>query len=171
MNRTPWRIAPLALALLAGLGGCADEIDDPDASDSVLVIESLDPSVAQADIFKVSGLYKAVTVDVTINSIPRGTSGGSEFNDVILEKYTLTYNPPLTLTDPATIPALSFANTLTVPAGGSATFTAVVIPSEYLPRVVAGTYYAKVEVTGHDVLGSPASAEAALTIQAGNFPD
>jgi len=161
--------AAAALGALLGLTACASEVDDPKDSSSILVITTVDPSLVEADIAKVVAPLSAETVQLTVKSIPRGNASGSELNDVVLESYSIVYNPPLS-TGTASV---TFANTLAIPTGGSASFTAIVVPvSDLLAGITPNTgATATIEVRGHDILGSPASAEGVVSITFNNYQD
>jgi len=73
----PWRIAPAAaLGAILALGGCASEVDDPEDSSSILVIDAIEPSVVESDIAKVVEPLSAEVVLVKVRSIPPATRPG-----------------------------------------------------------------------------------------------
>ena len=140
----------LSLAGLLCLAGCADgNIDDPEISESVLSVETIQPSFVE--------LSAGTTVDVTVKSTLRGT-GTPAFSDVILDRVTIVYNPPMSAGATAV-----YDVTFVVPAGGTLTITGVnVLP----PGATLGgsPTVATLIVEGDDLIERPASASGVFTI-------
>jgi hypothetical protein len=159
MTRRPlaFGVGVLALAVPVFLAGCASAVDDPGQSDTVLRVDSINPSQLEA----VSTSASDDIVTATISAISRGDAGGSTLNDVVIDNYTVFYNPPLN----GTITALNFASTLVVKGGSSATLSAIAVPAGVKP-LTPGVYNATLQVEGRDVLGNPSSASARFTILA-----
>jgi len=68
---------------------------------------------------------------------------------------------------------VTFANTLAIPTGGSASFTAIVVPlADLQAGITEGSgSTATIQISGHDVLGNPASATGVLSLTFANFLD
>ena len=145
----------LMLAMPVLLQGCASEVDDPSQSESVLQVENIDPSLLNV----AGGSAADDFITATVSATPRNGGGGTEFNDVIIDNYTVLYDPPLN----GTVPALNFAATVVVPSGGSATLTVTAVPAGMKP-VAAAVVNATLQVNGRDILGNPASASGRFTI-------
>lgn len=165
----PWKIASVvSLGALLVFAGCASEIDDPEDSSSILVVEAVEPSLVAVDV-EMATPFTAKTVSMKLSSIPRGSATASDLSDIIIESYSVVYNPPLS-TGTA---SASFATTLTVPAGGSGTLIAIIVPvADLQATITAGTSStATIQVHGHDILGDPASAEGFATLIFDNVPN
>jgi hypothetical protein len=157
MTRKPLQVGVggLLLAVATLVNGCASEVDDPAQSESVLQVESISPALLVAT--SVTLTNDIVTVVVSATS--RGAGGGSEFNDVIIDNYSVFYDPPLN----GTVPELNFATTQIVPAGGSASLSVIAVPAGMKPLIPA-VVNATVEVEGRDTLGNQTSASGRFTI-------
>jgi len=157
MTRKPLELVVAGLMLVAAVfvNGCASEVDDPSQSDSVLSVESISPS--QVVSLNADPTDELVTALVTATS--RGDAKGSPLNDVIIDNYSVFYDPPLN----GTVGALNFATTLVVKSGGSSSLTVVAIPVGMKP-LVSAVVNATLEVEGRDTLGNPATASGRFTI-------
>jgi hypothetical protein len=160
----------LGLAGLLALAGCADgDIDNPDNSQSLLRIESVEPSLVEADVVKVVVPLTAETVDVTVTSILR-SSGTSQYADLTINRVNILYTPPLS----TGTGSLVYNTTLPVPAGGTTTIQdfVVVSVSDLIAGITPGTStLATILVEAEDLLGKPANDTAQLTIQFDDFLD
>jgi len=170
MTKRAFFIALLALTLPLGLLGCANSVDDGDNSDTILRIDSIRPTQVESDIEQL--ILESDLVTVTVRGISRGGAGGSPLNDVVLERYIVTYAPPLQLTGGGgTIQNTGFSDlTLVVPGGGTANFSAVAVPVFVKALgLAAGISNATVKVEGRDSLGNFADAQGSFNIVLGNF--
>jgi hypothetical protein len=149
----------LLAALVLALAGCANgDIDDPDASNAILTITKIEPSLVEVSpASPPADFLVAVTVDSTIRT------PGASYTDVILNKVTLLYDPPLA----SGVASTSTTVTLTVPSGGTLTITNV--PVVEVGDVGAGDLNTERVVTvfveGEDLLGKPASATGTMTLR------
>ena len=125
-----------AVAVLAALSGCnGSDIDDPDNSDSVLIVDSVTPSSIQANITGTTDPNTLITtppeddkIEIEVRNRNRTQTSGGLFGDIILSSYDLTCaNGTLQLAGSTTgIPA-----SLTIPADSSATIDVVVATGAY----------------------------------------
>jgi hypothetical protein len=148
-------VGGLLLAAAISMNGCASDVDDPSQSESVLAVESITPAL-------VNSLSTSPTNDVVtavVSATSRGGGGGSEFNDVIIDNYSVFYDPPIN----GTVPELNFATTQIVTAGGSASMVIIAVPAGMKP-LTAAVVNATLEVNGRDTLGNPTSASGRFTI-------
>lgn len=169
MTKRAFFIALLALTLPLGLLGCANAVDDGNNSDTVLRITAISPNQVESDIAQLLPVSDLVTV--TVSGISRGGAGGSEFNDVILERYIVTYSPPLVVVAGEPIQNTGFSDlTVLVRGGSSAGFSAVAVPVGIKELGLApGTSNATVKIEGRDALGNPAEARGSFKIVFANF--
>lgn len=125
-----------ALAVLAALWGCnGTNIDDPENSDSLLIVDSVTPSSVQA---KVSGTTDPNTmittppaddkIDIEVRNMNRTKNGTGIYGDIALDSFDMTCaNGTLQISGPTTnVPA-----SLTIPAESSATISVTVATGAY----------------------------------------
>lgn len=147
-------------AFVLALAGCANgDIDDPDASNAILSIEKIEPSLIAPSLG--TPVLADFVTNVTVKSTIR--TPGAAYSDVTLDTVTVLYDPPL-----ASGATSSTTNvTLTVPAGGSLTITDVLVvpPTLLSAGDVNTTTTATIFVQGEDLLGKPASATGVMTVQ------
>jgi len=157
MTRKPLVIAVAGLVLVAAIfvNGCASEVDDPHQSDSVLSVESISPDL----VVSLNANLTDDLVTAVVSATSRGGAQGSSLNDVIIDNYSVFYDPPLN----GTVGALNFATTLVVKSGGTSTLTVVAIPVGMKP-LVSAVVNATLQVEGRDTLGNPTSASGRFTI-------
>ena len=141
MTKRTFLITVVACILPLGVLGCANSVDDGDNSDSILRIESVGPSCVLA----------GGSADVEVGAIPRGGSAGTPLNDVILQRYQITYLSVAGRVGPIDI-------TVLVPADGTGSFTAIVGDP-------GASTNARIYVEGRDTLGNFASAQGQFRIE------
>ena len=164
----------LALAGLGILNGCTENsaIDDPDNSSAVLNVSAIDPQQLDVSLLADS----AETASVTITSVLRSGGGGAEavgviealaaLDDVTIDTYTVVYTPALPDAGGA-ISSLTYATNVTVPADGSTSLTATIVPQNLkatLGAATNGVFTVTIVVSGSDLNGKGASAEGAFTL-------
>ena len=166
-----------ALALAAGLWGCnGSDIDDPDFSDSVLIVDGVEPASLQSDVTTttdpnsmVSNPPEADIVNVMVRNLNRTQSGSGFFGDVQIDSFYLFCSNP-------TIGAIvntSGAASLTVPAEASAEVAVGVFTSAF-KQTNAGSLLGQssqcaIVFHGRDLSGEPIlSQEAVFAV---NFVD
>jgi hypothetical protein len=169
-------LGALAIAA-AGLWGCnGSDIDDPDFSDSVLIVDGVDPASLQSDVTTttdpntmVSNPPEDDTVKVQVRNLNRTQSGSGLLGDVQIDSFDLFCSN-------ATIGAIvntSGAASLTVPAESSAEIEVGVFTSAF-KQANAGTLLGQssqcaIVFHGRDLSGEPIlSQEAVFAV---NFVD
>lgn len=170
MTKRTFFTALVVLSLPLAWLGCANSVDDGDNSDTTLRINSITPVQLESDIDE--PLPSSDLVNVALSGISRGGAGASQLNDVILERYIVTYNPPLALAGggtPVHNTGYRDINVL-VPGGGTGSFSADAVPVGLKVLGLApGTSNATVKVEGRDSLGNFADAEGGFNIVLANF--
>jgi hypothetical protein len=147
-------VGVLILAIPVWMNGCASNVDDPSDSDSVLRVDTITPATLTA---AVAGDEFVVA---QVSATPMGGAKNTTLNDVVLDTYTVFYDPPLSGSA-----GLRYSTTLVVKSGGSASLSVIAIPSGLKPVSPApGTFTATIQVEGHDTLGNPASASGKFMI-------
>ena len=169
MTKRTFFIALLAFTLPLGLLGCANQVDDGDDSDTILRVISIIPVQVESDIDE--PIPASDLVNVSVSGISRGGGGNSPFNDVILERYIVTYAPPLVNSILADVQNTGFRDiSVLVPGGGSSTFSALAVPVDIKVLGLApGVSNATVKVEGRDSLGNFAEASGNFNIVLANF--
>jgi hypothetical protein len=154
MTKRTFFIGCIAVILQLGLLGCANEVDDAEDSDTIIRIESITPSPL------IPPCAADSTVTVVVGGISRGGAGGSPLNDVILERYSISYSPPLGGTLRGT---RAVDINVLVPGDGTGSFVALAVPASFTGPDPSN---ATVSVEGRDTLGNFASAEGNFGILA-----
>lgn len=189
------KVLVVAAAFLV-LSGCNNLSRDADSSSSLIIIESITGTTTEDDVVAflqsdvqrsgASGIY--VTADVATANImirlvnPDPLNGPSQFNDVVLTNYRVTFELP---TSPGT-PGVD----VPLPFDASATVLCEVDKSTAVPFVVVleaaklaaplvgliGTttvieIKAKIEIFGHDLINKPVQATGYLTIYFGDYQE
>ena len=122
-----------AVALLWGCNG--SNIDDPDVSDSLLIVQSVDPASVQADVSPSTDPNTMLmqppaddVVKVRVENKFRGLGGGGAFSDILISSFDIAcVAGSLQLGGPTTgLPA-----SLTVPAETTGDISVVVAPGPY----------------------------------------
>jgi hypothetical protein len=169
-------LGALAIAA-AGLWGCnGSDIDDPDFSDSVLIVDSVEPASLQSDVTTTTDPNTMVsnppaddTVKVRIRNLNRASAETGFFGDVQIDSFDLFCSN-------ATIGAIvntSGAASLTVPANSTAEVAVPVFDSSF-KQANAGTLLGQssqcsIVFHGRDLSGEPIlSQEAVFSV---NFVD
>jgi hypothetical protein len=171
MTKRTFFIALLVFTLPLGLLGCANSVDDGDDSDTILRVSAIIPVQVESDIDE--PIAASDLVSVTVTGITRGGAGGSPLNDVVLERYIVTYSPPLSLLDPNAAPVQNtgFRDiNVVVPGGGTGSFSALAVPVGIKVLGLApGVTNATLKVEGRDSLGNFAEDDGAFNIVLANF--
>ncbi len=122
-----------SVALLWGCNG--SDIDDPDMSDSLLIVQSVSPASVQADVSPTTDPNTMFvqppaddTVDVMVENKFRGVGAGGKFSDIFIDSFDIACAAgSLQLSGPTTgLPA-----SLTVPANSTGTITVILAPGPY----------------------------------------
>jgi type IV pilus assembly protein PilQ len=163
-----WLFKNRAISFLLGITGCANSSDDGDDSDTTLRINSITPTQVESDIDQ--SLPASDLVQVTLSGISRGNAGANPLNDVILERYIVTYNPPVP-TGGGTVQNTGYNDiNVLVPGEGTGSFSAVAVPLFMKGLgITASTTNATVKVEGRDSLGNFADAQGNFNIVFANF--
>ncbi len=171
MTKRTFFIALLALTLPLGLMGCANKVDDGDDSDTILRIDSITPVQVESDIDQ--PLPASDLVSVILTGLSRGGAGGNQLNDVILERYIVTYSPAISLLLGGTVQNTGFRDiNVLVPGGGSGTFSALAVPvGVKVLGLAPGNTNATLKVEGRDSLGNFAEDDGAFSIVLANFAE
>ncbi len=189
------RVLAVAAAFLA-LAGC-NNLSREAQSSSMIVIESLTGTTTEGDVVAflqsdvlrngAQGTY--VTVDVATANImirlinPDPISPPSQFNDVILTNYRVTYELPTSSGTPGADVPLPFDgnfSTVLCPVDESTSVPfAVVLEAAKLAAPLVGLVgtttviqsKAKIEIFGHDLTNKPVLATGYLTIYFGDYQE
>ena len=161
-------------ALLWGCNGT--DIDDPTHSDSLLVVQSVNPAAVQADVSPTSfddpndmlppvvNPPKDDTVSVKVENVFRGEGTGGTFTDVFISSVDISCaNGSLQLVGSTSgIPA-----SLTVPANTTGDIVVLLAPGPYKQNnagalLAIGTDTCRVVFNGHDLGGEPVQSTDAV---------
>ena len=189
------KVLVVAAAFLV-LSGCNNLSRDADASSSLLIIESImgttteDEIVAflQSDVLRdgEAGTYIAsdvATANIMVRMVsPNPINGSSQFNDVVLTNYRVTYELPTGPGTPGVDVPLPFEAVLTVNCEVDMTtavpFVVVLEAAKQAAPLVGlvGTttvieIKAKIELFGHDLTDKPVTATGYLTIYCGDYQE
>ena len=169
MTKSTFFIALMVISLPLGMLGCANSVDDGDSSDTILQVRSILPVQVESDIDE--EIFASDLVSVQMIGISRGGAGGSQLNDVILERYIVTYSPPLELLLGGSVQNTGYRDiNVLVPGGGGAAFSALAVPVGIKVLGLApGLSNATVKVEGRDGLGNFADASGGFNIVLANF--
>lgn len=189
------KILAVAAAFLV-LSGCNNLSREAESSSSLIIIESImgttteDDVVAflQSDVQRngASGTY--VTADVATANImirlvnPNPISGPSQFNDVVLTSYRVTFELPTSPGTPGVdvpLPFDAFATVLCEVDKSTAVPFVVVLEAAKLAAPLVGLVgtttvieiKAKIEIFGHDLINKPVQATGYLTIYFGDYQE
>ena len=186
MNKTTTTLKVLAVAAaFLALAGC-NKISRDAESSSVIIIESLtgttvdgeDAAYLQSDVLDADGLVRLnnATANLVIRLISPNASAPSQFNDVVLTTYRVTYELPTGPGTPGTDVPMPFDgnfSTILCPVDDTTTVPFVVVlesAKQAAPLVgLIGTSTvlerrAKIEIFGHDLSDRQVSATGYLTI-------
>jgi hypothetical protein len=185
MTTTFKALAAVAAVLLA-LAGC-NKISRETESPSMIIIESLtgttfdgdEVAYLQSDVIDGDGLVRVnnATANIAVRLVnPNSVSGPSQFNDVVLTSYRVTFELPAGPGTPGTDVPLPFEgnfSTILCPVDDTTSVPFVVVlesAKQAAPLVgLIGTptvleRRAKIEIFGHDLSDNPVSATGYLTI-------
>src|SRR4030042_1518672 len=179
------KVLAVAAAFVA-LAGC-NSISRTTESSSMIIIQSLTGTTIegeavaflQSDVLDSDGLVRVstATANITVRLVnPDPIGGPSQFNDVVLTNYRVTYELPTGPGTPGTDLPLPFAGTFStalcpVDEETSVPFVAVLEAATMAAPLVGliGTSTvlerrAKIEIFGHDLTDHPVTATGYLTI-------
>jgi hypothetical protein len=187
MNKTTTTLKVLAVAAaFLMLAGC-NKISRDTESSSMIIIESLtgttvdgdEVAYLQSDVLDSDGLVRVnnATANITVRLVnPNSTTGPSQFNDVVLTSYRVTFELPSGPGTPGTDVPLPFDgnfSTVLCPVDDTTSVPFVVVlesAKQAAPLVgLIGTATvlerrAKIEIFGHDLGDHPVTATGYLTI-------
>ena len=185
------KVLAVAAAFLA-LSGC-NNLSREAQSSSMLVIESImgttteDDVVAflQSDVQGNGGLIQAdvATANIMIRLIsPNSLNGPSQFNDVVLTNYRVTFELPTSPGTPGVdvpLPFDAFATVLCEVDKSTAVPFVVVLEAAKLAAPLVGLVgtttvieiKANIEIFGHDLIDKPVQATGYLTIYFGDYQE
>jgi hypothetical protein len=189
------KVLAVAAAFLA-LSGC-NNLSREAQSSSLLVIESLTGTTTEGDIVAflqsdvlrngASGTYVAAdvaTANIMIRLVnPDPLSPPSQFNDVVLTSYRVTFELPTSLGVPGTDVPMpfdgNFSTVLCEVDKSTAVPFAVVLEAAKLAAPLVGLVgtttvvetKAKIEIFGHDLTDKPVQATGYLTIYFGDYQE
>ncbi len=192
-SKTTLRVLAVAAAFLA-LSGC-NNLSREAQSSSLIVIESITGTTTdgetvaflQSDVLRngASGTYVAAdvaTANIMIRLVnPDPLNPPSQFNDVVLTNYRVTYELPTGPGTPGTDVPLpfdgNFSTVLCQVDQATAVPFVVVLESAKLAAPLAGLIgtttviqsRAKIEIFGHDLTNNPVQATGYLTIYFGDY--
>jgi hypothetical protein len=183
-----------AAAAIVTLAGCGNTLSDNAESSSMIVIQSITGTTIegetvaflQSDVLDSDGLVRVntATVNIIIRLInPDPINGPSQFNDVVLTTYRVTYELPTGPGTPGTDVPLPFDGNFstvlcTVDQLTEVPFVVVLEAAKMAPPLVGligtGTVLerrAKIEIFGHDLSDHPVTATGYLTIYFADYQD
>jgi len=152
-----------AVAVMGGLTGCNERLDDPLEGEGILSIEKIDPATVKADITPTdpnTGLPTPLTNDeiaVVLKNRPRTEASGS-LSDIFIEK-----SERVCTFGGGTIATGQGSGGVTIPSGGTASIstTAVTVAEKLLSGALGDTWACYVQFTGKDIAGNPVTSESA----------
>lgn len=160
MRRVPLILLFLAAAAAAGvLSGCNDRLDDPTTSEGILNIQSVTPSLVEADVTGTDIIDDEAIV--TVENRVRTLNTGSWSAVFIKQSTKFCEFPPGTIILPLT--TTQPGSTVTIPANGSADvpFTAVTVLQKTTMAAIGDTWECAVMFEGEDLAGNPVQTEFA----------
>lgn len=151
-----------AVAVMGGLTGCNDRLDDPLEGEGILNVEKVDPATVKSDITATdpNGLPTPLTNDeitVTLKNRPRSESASSSgLTDVFIEKSERKCE-----FGGSVIATGSGSGGVTIPSNGSAsiTTTAVTVTQKTLNGQLGDSWRCELQFFGHDLSGNPVSSD------------
>jgi hypothetical protein len=186
------KVLAVAAAFLV-LSGCNNLSRQADASSSLMIIESITGttmeddvvSFLQSDVLGIGGLIQAdvATANIMIRLVnPNPINGPSQFNDVVLTSYRVTFELP---TGPGTpgvdvpLPFDAFTTVLCEVDKSTAVPFVVVLEAAKLAAPLVGLVgtttvieiKAKIEIFGHDLINKPVQATGYLTIYFADYQE
>ena len=163
VKRDTLRALILAAVALGAVIACNDVADNPDHSDSVIMVVSATPVSSDPTNAAVSDF-----TTMTLQAQPRNPGATTFFNDVSLSTYTVGFSggvmPPLS----------GVIGSGFVPAGGTATLVLTIVNGAdkgFFSGVAGNTYNAHVEVQGEDFSGHDVSFSANVPVTFTTTPD
>ena len=174
-----------ALAVLAALWGCnGSDIDDPDKSDSLLIVDSVNPASVQADVqgdpmdpnSTVCPCFAPEDdkIEIEVRNMNRTQAGSSIYGDVLLDSFELTCAlGTLTIGSGGTVTGSA---SLTIPADSSASITVVVATGAYKltnagALTATGSDTCEIVFNGQDLSGEPIiSKKAVFGVSYADYP-
>jgi hypothetical protein len=160
LKRDVLRALVLASIALGAVIACNNVADNPTHSDSVIQVMSATPVSSDPTNAAVSD-----STTMVLQAQPRNPGATTFFNDVALNKYTVSFSALLT-------PVSGLVGSGFVPAGGTATVTLVVVPGSVKFAGLAGnTVNARIQVEGQDFSGHNVSFSASVPVTFTTAPD
>ena len=176
-----------AAAAIVALAGCGNTVSQNTESSSMIVVQSITGTTIegetvaflQSDVLDPDGLVRVntATANIIVRLInPDPINGPSQFNDVVLTTYRVTYELPTGPGTPGTDVPLPFDGNFstvlcTVDQLTEVPFVVVLEAAKMAPPLVGliGTSTvlerrAKIEIFGHDLSDRPVTATGYLTI-------
>ena len=170
--RKSYMIAAGTLAVLGALWGCnGSQIDDEEFSDSVLVVDSVEPASIQADVSPDtdpnSGFVSPPDDDkvtVSVRNLNRTQSGSGIFGDIQITSFDLACDDT---TLAGLVNSTGNAASLTIPAESSAGISVLLLPGAF-KQANAGTLLGvkssrcRITFNGQDLSGEPILSQEAV---------
>jgi hypothetical protein len=176
-----------AAAAIVALVGCGNTVSDNTESSSMIVVQSITGTTTegetvaflQSDVLDGDGLVRVntATANIIVRLInPDPINGPSQFNDVVLTNYRVTYELPTGPGTPGTDVPLPFDGNFStvlceVDQLTEGPFVVVLEAAKMAPPLVGligtGTVLerrARIEIFGHDLSDHPVTATGYLTI-------
>ncbi len=187
MNKTLTTLKILAVAALAVALGACNTISKETESSSIIILQSITGTTVegetaaylQSDVVDQDGLVRVnnATANILVRLVnPGSVSGPSQFNDVVLTNYRVTYELPTGPGTPGTDVPMPFDGNFStvlcqVDETTSVPFVVVLEAAKQSAPLVGliGTTTvlerrAKIEIFGHDLTDHPVTATGYLTI-------
>ncbi len=160
-----------AVVVLAALWGCnGTDLDDPEFSDSLLIIDSVDPPALQSDVTSNSDPNSMLvspppddSLVVKVRNLNRGQSESGIFGDIQIDSFDIVCDDP---TLGGLINSSGNPSSLTVPASSSASITVSLFSGAFKlanSGVLLGiSSSCAITFNGQDLSGEPILSQEAI---------
>jgi len=162
------------VAILSALWGCnGTEIDEPEYSDSLLVVDSVDPASIQADVSPTTDPNTMLSqppeddeITVKVRNLNRTQSTSGFFGDIQITSFDMKCSSPVL---GALVNSTGNASSLTIPAESSAdvnitVFTGAFKQANMATLLSVAADRCEITFNGQDLSGEPILSQAAVFV-------